>query len=760
MIGKKLSHYEIRAELGRGGMGVVYAAHDRRLGRDVALKLLSADAAGHGEPRLRLLAEARAAAVLNHPGICTVHDVAEEESCAFIVMELLTGRTLREIIAEGTGDARALARVGTQAAEALAAAHAHGVVHGDIKPANIMIVAGDRVKLLDFGVASRVDHDLATVSRVLPEMHGGTPAYMAPEQMQGGRAGPSADLYSLGVVLYEWATGTRPFVAANLGALVHHIMETKPAAPKGLPAELSRIILRLLEKSPGNRYQSALEAQADLAAFGRGLDSHTFMPVHISNKPSLAVLPFRVLSPESADEYHGVALADGIISGVSGGGRVVVRPIGAVMRYAHQIVEPSLVARELGVSMVVEGSLQRQGSQLRVHAHAWNGADGTSLWSSRYETSIADLFAVQDRISADLLRAVGVAEADVPTGDGERPTDNPAALDFYLRANERMSRMNQWDWRTAMDMLERAVEIDPQFVEAWAALSEACVWLFNFEQGVKWVERGEQAVKRALSLDPNNARALVAKGRLLWSPKRKFQAAAALRLSQLAIRLKPGLFQSRSLAGAVMMHVGLLEESVDEVSHALATNPKDSQALVSIGSSYLYMGDFERADHFISKAVQLDPNSIWSNVFRPSVSLYAGRLEDAEKRIAESARVLPGDPWLAACEALLWAKRGEKKKSEKLVALSLKPHRTVLHTHHLWHYAAAASALNGNRARAVTLLRRAAATGLDNYPAFRDDQHFRSLADYKPHATFMAGLKRKWDAYRREFGGKRSVTAA
>jgi tetratricopeptide (TPR) repeat protein len=289
-------------------------------------------------------------------------------------------------------------------------------------------------------------------------------------------------------------------------------------------------------------------------------------------------------------------------------------------------------------------------------------------------------------------------------------------------------------------------------VEAWSALSEACVWLFNFEQGIKWVERGEQAVKRALSLDPNNAQALVAKGRLLWSPKRKFQAAPALRLTMLARRLKPGLYQANTAAAAIMVHLGLHEEALESGASVLVRNPRDSQALVTMGNGLLYMGDYERADHFISRAVQIDPNSIWSNVFRPTVALYAGRLDEARERIAESAAVLPGDPWLAACEALLWAKRGEVKKSEKLVAIALKPHRTVLHTHHLWHFAAAASALNGNHARAVTLLRRSAATGLDNYPAFRADPHLLSLAGHLPYVKFMAGLKKKFDAYRREFG--------
>jgi TolB-like protein/Tfp pilus assembly protein PilF/predicted Ser/Thr protein kinase len=738
VIGKKLAQYEIRAELGRGGMGVVYAAHDSRLRRDVAIKLLSKDAAGQGEDRDRLLAEARAAAALNHPGICTIHEVGDDDSCAFIVMERLTGRTLREIISEGPADARTLASVAAQAAEALAAAHAQGIVHSDVKPANIMILPGDRVKLLDFGVALRMDHEALTVSRIAPEMGGGTPAYMAPEQVQGGRATPACDLFSLGMVLYEWAAGARPSV--------------KPDPPKDLPAELARITLRLLERNPENRYRSALELQADLSAFIRASAAPVSVSAVVAGKPSLAVLPFRVLSQDSADEYHGVAIADGIINGVSDGGRVVVRPIGMMMRYARRDVEPVVVGRELGVATIVEGSVQRQGTQLRVHAHAWNAADGTSLWSARYETAIADMFAVQDRISADVLKALGVAEPNAPDLEVERPTENAAALDLYLRANERMSRMNQWDWQTAVEMLERAVKLDPHFVEAWSALSEACVWLFNFEQGIKWVERGEQAVKRALALDPNNARTLVAKGRLLFSPRRKFQSAAAMRLAMLATRLKPGLYQAKTLAGAVMVHIGLHEDSLDALSSVIASNPRDSQALVTIGNACLYMGDFERADHFISQAVQIDPQSVWSNVFRPCVSLYAGRLDEAQNRIAESAAVLPGDPWLTACEALLWAKRGEHKKSEKLVALALKPHRTVLHTHHLWHYAAAASAMNGNYPQAVRLLKRAASTGLDNYPAFRDDAHLRPLAGYQPNATFMTGLKKKWEAYRREFG--------
>ena len=322
MIGRSLSHYRIEAELGRGGMGVVYRAFDERLRRPVALKVLAEEIAARADRRVRLLAEARAASPLNHPGIATIYDVGEEGDQLFLVMELVTGKTLRELLRQGI-EPLTQVRIGAQMAEALVAAHAHGVQHGDIKPENVVVQADGRIKLLDFGVARQLAAETATLTRtgtphawLRDSEVAGTLAYMAPEQLRGEGADHRADLWSLGVVLFELAAGHRPFPGPTASALMTQILNDPPPRLgfECSPAELARCVHKLLEKEPERRYQSARELHVDLSNLLRDLELGPRLPAAAAGKRAVAVLPFKVLSASAEDEYLSVALADAVIS--------------------------------------------------------------------------------------------------------------------------------------------------------------------------------------------------------------------------------------------------------------------------------------------------------------------------------------------------------------------------------------------------------------------------------------------------------------
>ncbi len=328
MVGERISHYRIEQELGRGGMGVVYRAQDERLFRSVALKLLPDEMASQADRRSRILSEARAASALNHPGIMTIYEVAEEGARLFIVMELVSGKTLRVLISEGMKDVRTLARLGAQIADILAAAHAMNVVHGDVKPENIIVQADGRPKLLDFGIARQmaVDTMTATVTKTslpwVPDSQvAGTIAYMAPEQLAGQSSDARADLFSLGVVLYEMAAGVRPFLAANATALISQILHAPPAPLAAVatlvPPELNRIVHKLLEKAPDSRYQSAREVAVDLTNLIRDLEVGAVLPAAVAGKRAIAVLPFKLLTPNPNDEFLSAALADAVVNQLS-----------------------------------------------------------------------------------------------------------------------------------------------------------------------------------------------------------------------------------------------------------------------------------------------------------------------------------------------------------------------------------------------------------------------------------------------------------
>ena len=414
-------------------MGVVYRARDQRLERDVALKLLAADISRREESRARLLAEARAASALNHPSITTVYEVGEEGEHLFIVMELVAGQTLRSMIGAGPVEARALIRLGAQVAEALAAAHAHGVVHGDVKPENIIVQPDGRVKLLDFGIARRFAAETLAITRqeTAPVDSGivGTLAYMAPEQLRGGEADARADLFSLGMVLYEMAAGHRPFPGPTATALMAQVINEAPPplarmAPH-TPAELARIVHKLLEKHPDSRFQTARDLHLDLLNLERDLNLGPAFQAAVAGKRAVAVLPYKLLTPNPEDDYLSMALADAVISQLSASGDLLVRPAAAVTRYAKQAVDPMLAARELNVQVIVEGSIQKLGPKLRVHVQAWNSADGATLLVAKHDSEMTDLFGLQDRISDQLARTLG-AKSGSP-GHSAPPTSNTVA---------------------------------------------------------------------------------------------------------------------------------------------------------------------------------------------------------------------------------------------------------------------------------------------------------------------------------------------
>jgi eukaryotic-like serine/threonine-protein kinase len=734
MLGKQIAHYRIESELGRGGMGVVYRARDTRLERTIALKVLS-----HGSA----------------PG-----GVQHE----MIAMELVVGATLRELLNQGAFEARRSMRFATQIAEALEAAHAHGVVHGDVKPENIVAQADDRIKLLDFGIARRkadvaltTTQASSTVDWAPESAFAGTLAYMAPEQLRRESPDERADLFSLGVILYEMLAAKRPFGGTTVPELIAQILDEKVKPPSiettNLPAGLEALIERLLDKNRAGRYQSARDLQLDLKNLLREVEMGGAMPASVAGKRAIAVLPFKLLTPNAEDEYLGVALADALIHALGAGGNLLVRPTSSVERFAKQTVDPQRAARELNVQIVAQGSIQKSGTRLRVHIQLWNASEESTLYSAKHDAQVHELFSLQDEMAAGLRNALGMLQGAADKKAETPPTSNPHAYELFLRAAERLARLNRWDTRTAIEMLEQAVQLDPKFADAWARLAEACVLIGTTQEPhPRWLKRASAAIHKALSLDRHSAEAHCARGRLLWTPAEKFKNRPALRAFREALQINPGCHAARIWQCLVFLHLGLHEDAREGLMEALAAQPDDAFTLVFIGQCAMYRCDYAEAREYNARALSLDPTHIWGNGFSPGVALYEGRLEEAEERIKVARQVLADDPWLTSCEAVLWAQRGERKKAEALARKSLQPAKAFLHTHHLWHTAAASYALIGKPAKAIALLRRAGALGLPNYPAFRDDPLLKSLHAQEAFQDLLANLKQEWLSYRREFG--------
>ena len=483
MIGKTLGSYKVVAKLGEGGMGVVYEAEDTQLGRRVALKFLPETRGTNLVALERFQREARAASALNHPNICTVYAIGQHEGRHFIAMELLEGQTLAQSIGTQPFTPAALVEIGVQIADALESAHAKGIVHRDIKPANVFVNPRGRVKLLDFGLAKfggSADLVAQAETRVGPDltMPGtamGTVAYMSPEQARGELTDARTDLFSLGAVLYQMATGVLPFKGDTDAVVFDAILNREPPPvsqiTSAVPDALSRVIEKALEKDRALRYQSATELRTDLFRIRRDLESGRKAAAHPAGETpsagtkaaerSIAVLFFENLSGVKEDEYFRDGVTEDIITELSKirGLNTFSRP--TVLAFRDKPVTPAQIGQQLGAAYVLAGSLRRAGARLRINAQLVDTRTDFPLWSERYDREMRDVFEVQDEIARKIAEALRITlSPQEQAALSAKPTDNLQAYDLYLRGKSYARRLTQQDLEFALQMFESAIGLE------------------------------------------------------------------------------------------------------------------------------------------------------------------------------------------------------------------------------------------------------------------------------------------------------------
>ena len=604
-------------------MGVVYAAQDTKLDRRVALKLLRPDVGETTDRRARFQREAKAAAALNHPNIVHLYSVDEsDDGLLFITMELVQGCSLRELLSAGAPLplSKTLA-FGAQMAEGLACAHTAGILHRDLKPGNVMITEDDRVKILDFGLAKlfapRPGWDAETVvgGESSPGVTLGTVGYMSPEQALGKTLDARTDLFALGVVLFEMATGRAPFAGGTVAAVLDQLLNRPPPSLQtlnaDLPASLAAVVYKALEKDPQRRYLSAHECLQDLRRIDPSSPreaTRVNVSAEAKRPSSIVVLPFVDMSPQKDQEYFCHGITEEIINTLAGvpGVRVISRT--SAFAFQGQNLDVTEIGRRLRVGTALEGSVRKAGNRVRVNAQLISAEDGYHLWSKRFDGDLSDVFAIQDEIAATIVHEFrsGTAVASA----GRRAPMDIGAHDAYLKGMYALNKWSDHSMDQAIAYFREAIARDPGFSPAYAALAEGYIWLYSglgIRSAQDTVPHARWATDTALELDPtladaHRAHALIAMNHD-WDRK-----GAADGLAR-ALQLSPGsaaahLWNAWRLSLFERRH----QQALQELEEAERLDPLDLQLKTQIGYVHHFHHDPDRAIGQYERVVALEPS--------------------------------------------------------------------------------------------------------------------------------------------------------
>ncbi len=651
--GQRLGSYEVIALLGVGGMGQVYRARDPRLERDIALKVLQTDDADH---RKRFAREARAIAALNHPNIVTIHSVEEVDGQPFLTMELVEGTPLNRLIPPGGFELPELLSIAVPISEALAAAHARGIVHRDLKPPNVMVCPDGRVKMLDFGLAKNIEAaSLASAEETREGQILGTLAYMSPEQLMADTVDARSDIFSLGVLIYEMATGKRPFDGPNPAVVLVSLLNTPVPAIGGASADLDRIISRATARKPGGRYQRVTDLLSDLRALMSGMALAT---PPMTRCPAIAVLPFANLTNDPDQEYFCDGMAEELISALSR-----VKGLAVVSRTsAFQFKGSSIDVREIGerldVQTVLEGSVRRAGNRLRISAQLINVSDGYHIWSERFDRTIDDVFLIQDEIARSITESLRVTLTRPATGMMVKPaTSDLEAYHLYLRGRFLLNKFADLygSLTAARKCFEEAVALDPLYSAAYAGLSEACTALgyTTFLPAQEASKSALEAAEHAVTLDPSLPEGHTALG---WT-KTLFaiDMRSAERDFQRALEIAPGYAPAHGYYALLLCGFRRFDEAIDHATQARHHDPLWMMMPFIMSQVLICARRFDEAEHQMREILSIDPSfagCYWYHEQRARRSRQAGR---GDRGPGERRRAGPSGTVLrrAACPLVL-----------------------------------------------------------------------------------------------------------
>ena len=660
--------YRIGGEIGRGGMGVVFKAEDTKLKRPVALKLLPFELLYSPEAKERFIREAQAAAALDHPNICTVYEVEEQDGQAYIAMAYIDGKSLKARIAQGPLKVDEALEIAVQVAEGLEEAHRKGIVHRDIKPANIMLTAKSQAKILDFGLA-RLESagDLTRTAMVM-----GTVAYMSPEQAQGHKVDHRTDIWSFGCTLYEMLAGRSPFQGGHEQAVFQAIIHGDPqpiTALRGdIPAGLEQILDRCLKKNPLDRYPDAGSLIEDLKTVDLRdiLTSPSLSPY--KNAPSIAVLPFTDMSAEKDQDYFGEGIAEELINALAHIQelRVVARTSAFAIKGMNLDIRE--IGRMLNVKAVLEGSIRKAGNRLRITAQLINVEDGFHLWSERFDREMVDIFAIQDEISLAIVEHLKVSlRLGEKTALKKRSTDDPEAYNLYLKGLYFYARPSPDSLSKALNSFQAAIDKDPNFALAYAGMAGVFAGLgnLNLAPPAEMWPKAKAALQKALSLDNNLAEAHAGAAALAFFYEWDWDAAG--RSFDRVLSLNPGDAMSHGQRGWFCLNRRRFDEAIREIKQALELDPLMPLYYVWSVGLHVAVGRPDEALQVFAKAMEIDPNSGLAYFHAGTAYARKGLLDEALDTFEKGKRLVVFPGWAEANLGLIYLKKGNREKAARIL---------------------------------------------------------------------------------------------
>jgi len=699
-VATRVGPYEVVALLGKGGMAEVYRARDTRLGRDVAIKVMSEALGGDASLLERFEREAKLAASLNHPNVIALYDVGFQDGKPYFVTEVLEGETLRERLAKGPVPLSKALEWAAQMAQGLAAAHARGIVHRDLKPENVFLTRDGQVKLLDFGIAKLVeanrdaaphgllDRTAASSGSTGTGMVLGTPGYMSPEQVRGDTVDARTDFFSLGAVLYELLAGHRAFPAGSVVESGYAILRNEPEPlPATIPSSVTQVVARCLEKDPGRRFHSAQDlafhlellrspslateamqrsptprrrqwwwfaipvAMALLIALGLRFGSLILVRRPSTSEdqstaagarpvPSIAVLPFVNLSSDKEQEYFSDGISEELLDALA---RVkVLKVAGRTSSFHFKGKNEDLrtIAETLGVANILEGSVRKQGNRVRITAQLIQASDGFHLWSKTFEGDLTDVFELQERIARAITEELKV----VLQGDQRNrlvpvATTNPEAYALYLQATAIFNRRDGTHFHDGIRQLEEAIRLDPGYARAWSRMGTLQVLLPTYDAGEfnLALAAAEKAARQAIALDPSLAEPHAVLGLAFQARRRLLDARAAF---QRALELDSDDVTANFWFATSLVDEGYLRQGIQRLDKILAADPIMPNALFWRGRSAIDDGDLELAERLLGRAKDLGLTHV--SIGLSSLAEARGQKDEAARQMTQALELLGG----------------------------------------------------------------------------------------------------------------------